>query len=68
MALNVFTLFVGFGLGSLLFQALLTPLGFATSLVVFGAGATVAAVAALRLFATETSATRDGGTRPAEAS
>jgi predicted MFS family arabinose efflux permease len=68
MALNVFTLFVGFGVGSLLFQALLTPSGFATSLVVFGAGATVAAVAALRLFVSETRAIPGGGTRPVEAS
>lgn len=52
MGLNVFTLFVGFGLGSLLFQLLLDA-GFTTALVVLGAGATVAATAALPLFAAE---------------
>jgi predicted MFS family arabinose efflux permease len=68
MALNVFTLFVGFGLGSLLFQALLTPFGFSTALVIFGAGATAAAALAVPFFATETSPTADGGTQPAEGS
>ncbi len=36
MGLNVFTLFVGFGLGSLAFQSLLSA-GFSTALVAFGA-------------------------------
>lgn len=42
MGLNVFTLFVGFGLGSLLFQALLKA-GFGVALVVFGVATLVAA-------------------------
>lgn len=45
MALNVFTLFTGFGLGSLAFQALL-PAGFAITLSLFG----LAALAAIPLF------------------
>jgi predicted MFS family arabinose efflux permease len=53
MGLNVFTLFVGFGLGSLIFQALLLA-SFNTALVTFGVAASIAAVLALRLFATET--------------
>lgn len=54
MGLNVFTLFTGFGLGSLLFQALLLA-SFTAALVMFGTAAGVAAALALRLFATETS-------------
>jgi predicted MFS family arabinose efflux permease len=53
MGVNVFTLFIGFGLGSLLFQALLLA-GFTTALVTFGTAAAIAAALALRLFATET--------------
>ncbi|MGH9012091.1 MAG: MFS transporter, partial [Acidimicrobiia bacterium] len=52
MGVNVFTLFVGFGLGSLVFQALLEA-GFTTALVGFGAMAAVAAAVALRVFASE---------------
>ena len=52
MGLNVFTLFVGLGVGALLFQALLT-LGFTTALLVFGGVAVLAAAAAVRLFAEE---------------
>lgn len=52
MGFNVFTLFVGSGVGSLLFQLLLGA-GFTTALVVFGAGATLAALAGIPLFAGE---------------
>lgn len=51
MGLNVFTLFVGFGLGSLLFHALLGPLGSTGALATFGSAAALAAVLALRAFA-----------------
>ena len=54
MGLNVFTLFVGFGMGSLLFQTLLGPLGFTGALVAFGATAAAAAGLAVPLFASET--------------
>lgn len=53
MGVNVFTLFTGFGLGSLVFQALLLA-SFTTALVTFGVAASIAAILALRLFATET--------------
>jgi predicted MFS family arabinose efflux permease len=53
MGLNVFTLFVGFGLGSLFFQALLLA-SFNTALVTYGVAASIASVLALRLFAAET--------------
>ena len=53
MGLNVFTLFVGFGLGSLLFGAMLSPLGFSTVLGIFGAGALVAAALAVPAFSGE---------------
>ena len=53
MGVNVFTLFVGFGLGSLVFQALLAA-SFTAALVTFGAAAAIAAVLALRFFAGET--------------
>ncbi len=56
MALNVFMLFVGFGIGSLLFQALLSALDFPGALAVFGTAAAVAATAAVPLFASETRA------------
>lgn len=52
MGLNVFTLFVGFGLGSLALGALLS-LHLTTAFGVFGLGALVAALAALRLFRSE---------------
>lgn len=53
MGLNVCTLFIGFGAGSLLFQALLTT-GFTAALAAFGTGAALAAVIALHIFASET--------------
>jgi len=52
MGLNVFTLFIGFGVGSLLFQAVLS-LGFVFALTAFGIVAGLAAVAALGLFRSE---------------
>lgn len=52
MGLNVFTLFVGFGLGALAFQALL-PAGFTGALSVFGAAALLAAALAVPLFRDE---------------
>lgn len=53
MGLNVCTLFIGFGAGSLLFQALLTT-GFTAALAAFGTGSALAAVIALHFFASET--------------
>lgn len=50
--LMAFTLFTGFGLGSLLFQAALTW-GFVAALIVFGCAALVAAGVAVPLFRTE---------------
>ncbi len=52
MGLNVFTPFVGFGLGSFVFQLLL-PLGFSAALAVFGLATAVATLVALPLFASE---------------
>lgn len=52
MGLNVFTLFVGFGLGSLLFGEALR-LGFGTALAIFGAVELAIAAAAVRLFRSE---------------
>ncbi|MEV5450341.1 MFS transporter [Streptomyces sp. NPDC052535] len=52
MGLNVFTLFTGFGLGSLAFQALL-PAGFTAALTIFGATALLAAGIAVPLFHSE---------------
>jgi predicted MFS family arabinose efflux permease len=49
MGLNVFTLFIGMGLGSLAFQALL-PGGFTVALSVFGGAAVLAAALAVPLF------------------
>jgi predicted MFS family arabinose efflux permease len=49
MGLNVFTLFTGFGLGSLAFQALL-PTGFTTAFTIFGVIALIAAALAVPLF------------------
>jgi hypothetical protein len=57
MGLNVFTLFTGFGLGSLTFQALL-PAGFPVALTVFGVAALAAAILAIPLFRTELPAAR----------
>ncbi len=48
MGLNVFTLFVGFGLGSMLFGAAI-PLGFRTALALFAAVQMISAVFALFL-------------------
>lgn len=52
MGLNVFTLFVGFGSGSLVFQTLL-PRGFSAALATFAALALVAGLLALPAFAAE---------------
>lgn len=52
VCLMAFTLFTGFGLGSLLFQMALT-LGFTTALTIFGGVALLAAVIALGLFRDE---------------
>lgn len=52
MGLNVFTLFTGFGLGSLLFGEALR-LGFAAALVLFAAGQALAALVAIPLFGAE---------------
>ncbi|GAA2882127.1 MFS transporter [Streptomyces mexicanus] len=52
MGLNVFTLFTGFGLGALAFQALL-PAGFTTALTAFGLLALLAATLAVPLFRDE---------------
>ena len=57
MGLNVFTLFVGSGLGSLVFQAALNA-GFPAALTGFALAALIAAVAAVPAFATETAAPR----------
>ena len=57
MGLNVFTLFLGFGLGSLLFSEALA-LGFETALVLFGSVQLVAALAAIALFGSEAGAGR----------
>lgn len=56
MGLNVFMLFTGFGLGSLLFSAALR-LGFDTALALFSAIQLVAALLAVSLFRTEASRT-----------
>lgn len=68
MGLNVFTLFVGLGLGALMFQALL-PAGFPTALGIFGVAALAAAALAVPLFRDEhpptTQATGEAGTRAA---
>ncbi len=52
MGFNVFTLFLGFGAGSLLFQLLLAA-SFESALIAFGVGAGLAAVAAIPLFSDE---------------
>ena len=53
MGLNVFMLFTGFGLGSLLFGAAL-PLGFGAALALFSGVQLGAAVVAIPLFRSET--------------
>jgi predicted MFS family arabinose efflux permease len=53
MGLNVFTLFTGFGLGSLLFGAALSR-GFGTALAIFSVVQLGAAVVALPVFRAET--------------
>lgn len=52
VALMAFSLFSGFGIGSLVFQAALAY-GFGVALVGFGTGALLAATAAVRLFRSE---------------
>ena len=52
MGVNVCTLFTGFGLGSRIFQALLTA-GFAVAFGVFGATALIATVLVISLFRDE---------------
>jgi len=52
MGLNVFILFTGFGLGSLIFDALL-PLGLSAAFVIFGVAALLAALIAVPAFASE---------------
>lgn len=54
MGFNVCALFTGFGLRSLVFQALL-PLGLSNSLVCFGVSAFLGATIAVRAFRTEVS-------------
>jgi predicted MFS family arabinose efflux permease len=61
MGLNVFALFTGFGLGSVIFGAML-PIGFAAALAAFAAVQMAAALVALRLFSVER-AERDGAER-----
>lgn len=56
MGLNVFTLFTGFGVGSLVFAAAM-GFGLRAALVMFGAGALLAAAAAVPLFRSETART-----------
>ncbi len=52
MSLNVFTLFVGFGLGSIAFSALLN-LGFSTAYAVFAGGECILGLLAFALFRSE---------------
>jgi predicted MFS family arabinose efflux permease len=54
MGLNVFTLFLGFGLGSLLFSGVLQVVGIGTAYLLFGSTALLAALLAGRLFRSET--------------
>ena len=72
MGFNVFTLFVGFGLGSLAFEGLLSVGGFTGALVAFGAAATIAAAIAVPVFrheqpAVSVSDARSRPERPGEA-
>jgi predicted MFS family arabinose efflux permease len=60
MGLNVFTLFTGFGLGSLLFGATLY-LGFGAALAIFSAVQLLAAVAAIAVFRSERRQAPGGG-------
>ncbi len=60
MGLNVFMLFTGFGLGSLLFGAAL-PLGFGAALALFSIVQLAAAVVALPLFRSETAQRAQAG-------
>lgn len=53
MGLNAFTLFVGFGLGSLIFQAVMAQ-GFPAALTGYGLAALIAAATAIPTFAAET--------------
>lgn len=57
MGLNVFTLFVGFGLGSLIFSAAL-QLGLNVALAIFGAVIFLAGMTALHFFRSEMSSSR----------
>ena len=54
MGLNVFTLFTGFGVGSLVFSAAMTALGLEAALVTFGVVALLGGAAAVPLFRDET--------------
>ena len=56
MGLNVFALFTGFGIGSLLFGEALR-LGFGPALAIFSAAQVGATVAAIPLFRSETTST-----------
>jgi predicted MFS family arabinose efflux permease len=72
MGFNVFTLFVGFSLGSLAFEGLLSVGGFTGALVAFGAAATIAAAIAVPVFrheqpAVSVSDARSRPERPGEA-
>ena len=55
MGLNVFALFVGFGIGSLVFSGAL-QLGLGIALILFGAAAVIGALVAVPLFRAETHA------------
>ncbi|MFB6235875.1 MAG: MFS transporter [Halopenitus sp.] len=61
MGLNVFALFVGFGLGSLVFSGAL-QFGLNTALVLFGVAAVIAALVAVPLFRGETLAATEPST------
>ena len=56
MGLNIFTIFIGSGIGSLLFGEALR-LGFSPALVIFGAVELAAAIGAIPLFRSETTST-----------
>jgi predicted MFS family arabinose efflux permease len=61
MGLNVFVLFVGFGLGSLVFSGAL-QFGLGVALLLFGMAVIVAALAAVPLFRRETLAASEPNT------
>lgn len=63
MGLNVFILFVGFGVGSFLFGEALR-LGFSTALAIFVAVELVATLAAIKLFRSEAANTNFNNSRP----